>query len=262
VELRLNTRRTEGPEGYSATAAPSRATSLRQSEAVQRLKSVILKPVGTVTSLFDVADVVSLTFDDGPDAEVTPRMLEVLRRHQAKATFFVLTDEAERRPELLRQLLAEGHEVGLHFDRHDPIPTLKPPVAFRRMAAARDRLAELAGRPVTLFRPPYGRQNYLTYGFARVLGLTVVGWSRCANDWMDHLSAAESAQAVTAQLAGGDIILQHDGLALTAEEARPTLDRVAVADLILTEATRRGLASVTVSALLGRGPRRLSHWFR
>jgi peptidoglycan/xylan/chitin deacetylase (PgdA/CDA1 family) len=248
----------------AAIASPvphSRETAaLRQTEAVQRLKSVILKPVGTVTSLFDVADLIALTFDDGPDEEVTPRVLEVLARHGAKATFFVLTDEAERRPQLLRRILGEGHEIGLHFDRHDRITALPPKAAFQRMAAARDHLAALVG-PVTLFRPPYGRQNYLTYFFARLLGLTVVGWSQCANDWLEQ-TPAESARSATDSLKGGDIVLQHDGLALTAEEVRPSLDRAEVTDLVLAEAARRGLRSVTVGDLLGRGPHRLSHWFR
>jgi peptidoglycan/xylan/chitin deacetylase (PgdA/CDA1 family) len=245
----------------TAPSAPAAAPVLRRSEAVQRLKSVILKPVGTATSVFDVDDLIALTFDDGPDAEVTPRMLDVLRRHGAKATFFVLTSEAEQRPELLRRILDDGHEIGLHFDRHDRITALPPKAAFQRMTAARDRLAELMGAPVTLFRPPYGGQNYLTYLFARLLGLTVVGWTRWASDWEEQ-TPEQSAGVATGRMTGGDIVLLHDGLALTPEEVRPTLDRTAVADLILAEAARRGLRSVTVGELLGKGPHRLSHWFR
>lgn len=226
----------------------------------QRLKSAVLTPVGTVTSLFGRYDAIALTFDDGPDAEVTPRMLEVLQRHGAKATFFVLTDEAIRRPDLVKQLAEAGHEVGLHFDRHDRIPDLAPRTAFARLKAARDLLAGLAG-PVLLFRPPYGSQNYLTYAFARSLGLRVVGWSQCASDWIEQ-SAESSAQAATESLRGGDIVLLHDGLSLPPETPRPNLDRAKVADLVLATARARGLHSVTVSDLLRRGPHRLSHWFR
>lgn len=226
----------------------------------RRLKSLILTPVGTVTSLFGRHDAVALTFDDGPDPDVTPRVLSVLRSRNARATFFVLTDEAARYPELLKRVAEEGHEIGLHFDRHDRITSLPPKEAWRRMKAARDSLAALAG-PVTLFRPPYGSQNYRTYVFARLLGLRVVGWSQCANDWMEQ-SVENSVQAACHSLVGGDIILMHDGLALTPEEPRPSLDRAVTADGVLAEAQARGLQSITVSALLKRGPARFSHWFR
>ncbi len=227
----------------------------------RRLKSVILTPVGTATSVFGEHEAVALTFDDGPDPEMTPRILSVLGKRNARATFFVLTDEAAQRPELLKRIADEGHEIGLHFDRHDRITSLPPKEAFRRMKAARDSLAALAGRPVALFRPPYGSQNYRTYAFARLLGLRVVGWSQCANDWLDQ-SVENSVHAACDSLAGGDIILLHDGLALTPEEIRPNLDRAKVADGVLAEAQARGLRSVTAGALLRGRPNRLSHWFR
>jgi peptidoglycan/xylan/chitin deacetylase (PgdA/CDA1 family) len=226
----------------------------------RRLKSVVLTPVGTVTSLFGRHDAVALTFDDGPDPDVTPRVLSALRRRNACATFFVLTDEAVRHPDLMKRIAGDGHEIGLHFDRHDRITGLEPLTAWRRMKAARDTLAGLAG-PVTVFRPPYGSQNYLTYAFARLLGLRVVGWSQCASDWIDQ-SVENAVQAACHSLTGGDIILLHDGLALTPDEHRPSLDRALVADGVLAEAEARGLRSITVSALLKRGPARLSHWFR
>jgi peptidoglycan/xylan/chitin deacetylase (PgdA/CDA1 family) len=229
-------------------------------DLARRLKSLVLTPVGTVTSLFGQHDAVALTFDDGPDPEVTPRVLSALRGRNACATFFVLTDEAVRHPDLVKRIAEDGHEIGLHFDRHDRITSLKPLTAWRRMKAARDTLAGLAG-PVTVFRPPYGSQNYLTYAFARLLGLRVVGWSQCASDWIDQ-SVENAVQAACHSLAGGDIILLHDGLALTADEPRPSLDRAVVADGVLAEAQARGLRSITVSALLKRGPHHLSHWFR
>jgi peptidoglycan/xylan/chitin deacetylase (PgdA/CDA1 family) len=226
----------------------------------QRLKSAILMPVGTTTSVFGQPNEVALTFDDGPDPDVTPRVLSVLRERKAHATFFVLTDEAARYPDLLKRIVDEGHQVGLHFDRHDRITALPLGTALRRMKAARDSLAALAG-PVKLFRPPYGSQNYLTYAIARLLGLRVVGWSQQGNDWMDQ-SVEKSVNDACHGLVGGDIILLHDGLSLTPEEIRPGLDRAQVADGVLATAQGQGLRSITVSALLRRGPARLSHWFR
>jgi peptidoglycan-N-acetylglucosamine deacetylase len=241
-------------------AMPSSANRRHSDGLLKRVKSAILLPVGTVASMFDVPDAVALTFDDGPDRDVTPRVLDVLRRHGAKATFFVLTDYAVARSDLVKRILDEGHEVGLHFDRHDRITDLSPDTAWKRMLEARQRLAELAG-PVSLFRPPYGSQNYLTYLFARLLGFKVIGWSRTADDWRDH-SAESSANQATENLVGGDIILMHDGLELGPDEPIPTLDRAQVADLILGEAAKRGLKAVTVGAILRRGVPQRSHWFR
>lgn len=239
---------------------PRSRSVLPDTEIAQRLKSVILTPVGTTTGVFETSSLVSLTFDDGPDPEVTPAVLDALAHHGARATFFVLTDYATARPELVRRILREGHEVGLHFDRHDRITDLPSLAAFRRLRESRDRLEALAG-PIVWFRPPYGSQNYLTYAFARRLGLNVVGWSRCADDWIEQ-SAENAAQRALEQLRGGDIVLMHDGLELNAGEPRPTFNRAEAVDLFLRRASRRGLRSITVGALLsGRSPRR-SHWFR
>ena len=213
-----------------------------------------------MASVFDVADAIALTFDDGPDAEVTPTVLDVLARHDAKATFFVLSDQADAHPGLIRRILDEGHEVGLHFDRHERIPGLAPSEAWRRLRAARRALRGMGAR-TSLFRPPYGSQTYLTYLLARLAGLRVIGWSQVANDWLEQ-TAEDSARSATEHMTGGDIVLLHDGLALDPGQPRPRLDRSRVADLVLQEARRRRLRAVRLSALLARGPPRRSHWFR
>lgn len=230
------------------------------SEVLQRIKSKILIPNGTITGFFNVSDAIGLTFDDGPDLEVTPVVLDVLRQHDAKATFFVLTDYASTRRDLVKQILDEGHEVGLHFDRHDRITELPPLTAWSRLIRARRLLADCAG-PVSLFRPPYGSQNYLTYVFARLIGLKVIGWNRWANDWLEQ-TAHSAARVASEHLAGGDIVLMHDGLELAPGDVRPTFDRAQMVEIFLRDATARGLRSVTVSSLLKRGAPRRSHWFR
>jgi peptidoglycan/xylan/chitin deacetylase (PgdA/CDA1 family) len=224
------------------------------------VRDLVLSFVGTVVT-GKASDAIALTFDDGPDRDVTPAVLDVLRRHGAQATFFVLTDHAQAQRGLVRRIVDEGHEIGLHFDRHDRIPELPSLTAFSRMRQARRRLAKLAGAPVSLFRPPYGSQNLLTYLFARLLGLEVIGWSQVADDWMEQ-SAESAAKRASETLAGGDIILMHDGLVLEPGSPRPTLDRAHVADLVLREAAERGLAAVTVGALLARGGPHRRRWFR
>jgi peptidoglycan/xylan/chitin deacetylase (PgdA/CDA1 family) len=229
-------------------------------EVAQRIKSALLLPIGTVVGAFGSAETVALTFDDGPDLNVTPRVLDVLARHGAKATFFVLVDHARARVALLRRILDEGHEVGLHFDRHDRITSLPKAMAFRRLRKAKQDLSELAG-PISFFRPPYGSQNQVTYLFARLLNLTVIGWTRQGDDWIEQ-PPEHSAALVTKNLRGGDIILLHDGLELGPDEPHPRLDRAHVTDLVLGEAGRRGLNTVTVGELLAKRAPQRTRWFR
>jgi peptidoglycan/xylan/chitin deacetylase (PgdA/CDA1 family) len=227
---------------------------------LQKIKSALLAPIGTIVRSIGVSDAVALTFDDGPDPEITPAVLDVLARHRARATFFLLADHALARRELVQRILDEGHEIGLHFDRHDRITALPPLTALGRMIEARRSLIRLAG-PVRLFRPPYGSQNLLTYFFARLLGFTVIGWNRSADDWLEQ-SAEDSARRAYEHLQGGDIVLLHDGLELSPGEVRPTLDRPRVVDILLEKATSRGLVSVTVGTLLRRGSPGRTRWFR
>lgn len=229
-------------------------------ESLRRLKSLILTPVGTATGVFGTAELISLTFDDGPDPVVTPAILKALAGHNARATFFVLTDHAAAHPGLVGQILSEGHEIGLHFDRHDRITDLPSLAALRRLRTARKRLKGLAG-PIVWFRPPYGSQNYLTYAFARFVGLSVVGWRRCADDWIEQTAESAAGRALE-QLAGGDIVLMHDGLELRLGEPRPSFDRAEAVDIFLRQAAERGLRSVSVGALLSGRNRCRSHWFR
>jgi peptidoglycan/xylan/chitin deacetylase (PgdA/CDA1 family) len=230
-----------------------------QAMLVQKAKAFVLPLVGTVVGA-DVPGAIALTFDDGPDREVTPAVLDVLRRRGAQATFFVLTDQALAHRELLQRILDDGHELGLHFDRHDRITELPRLEALRRLGGARRRLAKLAARRVSLFRPPYGSQTPVTYLCARSLGLQVIGWSQAADDWIEQ-SAESAAARASDELRGGDIVLLHDGLALGPEAPRPALDRAHVADLVLGEAAKRGLRSVSVGALLAGGEPRFRRWF-
>jgi len=203
---------------------------------------------------------VAITFDDGPDPEVTPRLLDLLRDRDCRATFFVLTEKAATHPAIIARMVAEGHEVGLHFDRHDRITALELGVARTRLIAARARLEEMAGA-IRFFRPPFGGQSLSTYLLARSLGLSVVTWGPHAEDWIQQPSTAAAGRAL-ASMRGGDILLLHDGLETPPGEIAPVLDRIEIVRLILDGMAERGLRPTTVGALLADAKPRLSPWFR
>jgi peptidoglycan/xylan/chitin deacetylase (PgdA/CDA1 family) len=227
---------------------------------IRRFADRFLTSIGSINGARDPTKLVAVTFDDGPDPVVTPRLLDLLAKRGCKATFFVLTERAHAQPELLRRLIDEGHEVALHFDRHDRLTEMPVDVARRRLIAARSSLEALAG-PIRFFRPPYGGQSFSTYFMARSLGLEIVTWGPYAEDWVEQPPAEAAARALS-NMRSGDILLLHDGMEMPPGEAAPTFDRVRMVELILDGMEKAGFVPSTVGALVDSGRPRLSPWFR
>jgi peptidoglycan/xylan/chitin deacetylase (PgdA/CDA1 family) len=190
---------------------------------------------------------VALTFDDGPHPTSTRQVLAALAAAGAPATFFVLGAKAEKAPEVLREILAAGHELGVHGDTHDRRLSLRHPDAI---AASLERVltavASATGARPRLFRPPIGHTSPRTAVAARRLGLTLVGWSVRTRDGRASTTAAQATQRVLAGLRPGAIILMHD--AAEHDDREPVAPTALPA--ILDEIARRGLKCVTVSELL------------
>ncbi len=161
--------------------------------------------------------VVALTFDDGPDPRWTPQILAVLADRHVPATFFVIGEQATRHPELLRQVIRQGSEIGVHSYRHLETAT-QPPEEFRRDL----RLTQLAivgatGRSTALFRPPFvtrssavGLQRYLALRAAGDDGYISVLADRDSNDWRKP-GAATIVERSLPRRGGGAIVELHDG---------------------------------------------------
>ena len=153
---------------------------------------------------------VALTFDDGPDPSVTPLVLETLREAQVRATFFCVGERAARHPELVRQIVAEGHLVGNHGQSHSRRTNL---FSTGRLRAELQRCQEVltqAGQTPKFFRPPMGLTNPRVACAVRELGLTAVGWS-CGGHDQTATEAGAVVRRVRAGLKPGAIILLHDG---------------------------------------------------
>ena len=192
---------------------------------VRRLADPLLSAVGSISGAAPSSRQVALTFDDGPDPDVTPRLLDVLRDRGVRGTFFVLTDRAARHPDLVRRAAAEGHEIALHADRHQRLTEVSVVELRRRLRSARNLLEQLSSQRVRLFRPPFGAQSLATYVTARSCGLEVVVWGPHAEDWVQDAPEAVAARGLE-RLKGGDVLLLHDGLVTPAGEAPSTIDRV------------------------------------
>jgi peptidoglycan/xylan/chitin deacetylase (PgdA/CDA1 family) len=153
--------------------------------------------------------VTALTFDDGPDPDVTPLLLEVLRRHGVQATFFVTGAKAKQHPELIREILSRGHALGNHSYHHDPLLMLRSRTRLKEeIARTQDLLANFAVRPLT-FRPPVGITNPRLKGVLRELGMYCVTFSCRAFD-RGNRRIEKLAKIILKKVRPGAIILLHD----------------------------------------------------
>ena len=160
----------------------------------------------TVTGTPSGSLVVALTFDDGPDPRWTPRVLDLLERHGAVATFCVVGDNAERHPDLVERILEAGHRLCHHTDDHDAALAARPRTEIEReLVGLRDRLA-----PVTVFRAPEGRWSEALVASAAGLGMQPLGWSVDSRDWR-RPGVAEIVRRVQQDVHPGAVVLLHDG---------------------------------------------------
>ena len=155
-------------------------------------------------------DRVSLSFDDGPDPSWTPRVLEALARARARATFFVSTPAVRRKPRLLADIVAAGHEVGFHCERHVRHSERSRDAVAGETSAALDQLSALGASP-RLWRTPWGQVAPWSAALAAELGLELCNWSDDTHDWRGD-STATMLSKLDSYLGGGSIVLLHDGI--------------------------------------------------
>ena len=248
VDLAWRARRRLGPRGRAL---------------LRRGVDPVLGPfVGSLHHVATDAAIVALTIDDGPDPHWTGPVLEVLANTGARATFFMLVERAEARPDLVRRVVDAGHEIGLHGVDHSPLPLARRPIE-RVLAEGRARLESLSGQPLVWFRPPFGIQSPGSYRATRRVGLEVVVWGPEGADW-ELSTPGPIAARLTRATRAGDIVLLHDGLSPEPPPGHPVaqLDRAAVVDATVAGLAGAGLSCVTVGDLVQTGRPRRSVWFR
>ncbi|MFI4967118.1 MAG: polysaccharide deacetylase family protein [Gammaproteobacteria bacterium] len=194
---------------------------------------------------------VALSFDDGPDAAVTPLLLDELKRHGARASFFVIGQSLAQHPELGRRIVAEGHVIANHSWQHSYMQNFH----LRRWQQEELKRCEIGieaitGRPsLRLYRPPVGMKTADQARAAIDLGLRVVAWSVHSRDTVSPDPTAISRR-VLRKVRGGDIILLHDGDRMPGR--RKTCPEAL--RLILIGLREKGLDCVTLTELLGPNP--------
>lgn len=153
---------------------------------------------------------VVLTFDDGPDPAFTPRILEVLKRHHVTATFFVVAERAKKYPDLIRQIQAAGHQIGVHSLNHRYAWFTAPWQTVREWTESVRILELLTGDKITLMRPPWGTFNLMTWYWLKRNQMRAVLWNAEGQDWKTKCSATEIAERIIKDTNEGTIVVLHD----------------------------------------------------
>jgi peptidoglycan/xylan/chitin deacetylase (PgdA/CDA1 family) len=167
---------------------------------------------------------IAMTFDDGPSAENTPRLLEMLKQRNIKATFFLIGQNASSNPDLVRRILAEGHEIGNHSWTHPQLSKLSDDRVTAEITQTQDAIKDASGFTPTLLRPPYGaitprQREWIENRF----GLNIILWSVDPFDWK-RPGASVITQRILSQTRPGAIILSHDIHKQTVDAMPATLD--------------------------------------
>ena len=218
----------------------------------------IAKPwMSSLCSVQTAEKVAALTFDDGPHPVYTPRLLDVLAKHNAKATFFIVGKAAEAYPEVMKRLAAEGHALANHTWDHRSVPLLTQRERVEQMNRCSAALKPYGGDN-KLFRPPFGNQSWASRLDALRLGYEVVAWSHHALDWLEY-DAAFVQSRLAEQLRPGSIFLLHDALYRAEPERLDRTPSITAVDALLSESDYR---FVTVPELLKTGKARKKMWFK
>jgi peptidoglycan-N-acetylglucosamine deacetylase len=167
---------------------------------------------------------IAMTFDDGPSSANTPRLLEILKQRNIKATFFLIGENVAANPDIVRQILAGGHEIGNHSWTHPQLSKLSDERVTAEISKTQDAIKEASGFTPALLRPPYGaitaRQREWIEG---QFGLSIILWSVDPFDWK-RPGASVIIQRILSQVRPGAIILSHDIHKQTVDAMPATLD--------------------------------------
>jgi peptidoglycan/xylan/chitin deacetylase (PgdA/CDA1 family) len=199
----------------------------------------------------------ALTFDDGPNDPHTMHLLDVLSKHNAKATFILIGRYVRQRPEIARAVLAAGHEIGNHTYSHPNLVLVSGRRLRQELADCRKALEDALGAKTTLFRPPFGGRRPSVLRTARAMGLSPIMWSVTGYDWNaktpDAIVDKVARQVESRRKPQAEVILLHDGghvafgadRAHTVEATRRLLERYAGKEFVSIS----GLRSATPVAL-------------
>lgn len=192
---------------------------------------------------------VSITFDDGPSPKYTPAILDILKEHDIKASFFVVGKHVKKYPEILKRMVAEGHDVGNHtYNHRDLVPATKATI-IKELAKTEDILLQTASIQTNLFRPPRGIYNQTTRKLLVEKGYKIILWSLSSCDWRRN-TVTGIMRRIKRFVKDGSIILFHDSGALIRREGGSRGNTVKALPKVIEYLNEQGYKIVPVSELI------------
>lgn len=186
---------------------------------------------------------IALTFDDGPHPKYTPEILDILKKYDVKATFFLIGENVELYPDLVKRILCEGHEIGNHTFTHQKISEYTEHQLSAEMEHCESVIYETVEYQTKLFRPPGGKLDNKVRRLAEAFDYKVILWNIDTRDWA-HESAEAIKKNVVENIEAGSIILMHDYIS----SPSPTPSAL---ELFLPRLLEEGYSFSVVSELLG-----------
>lgn len=230
-------RRQAAVDAEETSVRSGRGTSVRSTGTTQTTEPTEpTEPAGE-----PAAKRIALTFDDGPSKRYTAKILDILKAHGVKATFFVVGENVQKFPDLLSREIAEGHEIGNHTYSHCHLQKIDADTLSGELDKAGKLLMQVGGYKTTLFRPPEGVVNRAVKTAAEGSGYSLVLWTIDTRDWA-HNTPERIVANITKNASDGDIILFHDFV--VGDSPTP-----GVLEVIIPKLREMGFEFVTVSEL-------------
>lgn len=220
------------------------------------MKKFVRAILGSLFRVHCLEPVVALTFDDGPDPIFTNSLLDLLKRYNAKATFFIVGQAAVDHPEIIKRIFAEGHCVGNHGWSHTSMTGLS---TAERVREIRKCSQSLGAYESPYFRPPFGHQTLFSAFLVRALGYKIIGGDIVPEDWK-NISAGDLAANMQSKIKPGSIVVLHDRLFKVGSSSHP--DRTAMLSAVenLLSNFESHFRFVTIKSLLENGRPDLRIW--
>lgn len=192
--------------------------------------------------------IVALTFDDGPDPVSTPLLLDILRNHQAQATFFVVGSKVEKYPQIIRLMAADGHEIANHSYSHADFNRLQKDQILEEIRKTNQLIEQIGGQSPHLFRPPGGYLSHEMVDLTLKEGMVVAYWTwqQDSKDWRRGNTAAAIAAHIVKNIRPGQIIILHDA-------GQNGLQTANAVKLLLEKLQPQGYRFVSMGELVKRG---------
>ncbi|RDY24895.1 polysaccharide deacetylase family protein [Romboutsia maritimum] len=194
----------------------------------------------------DEEKVVALTFDDGPDEDFTPQVLDILKKYNVKATFFVVGEKVQFNPEILKMEKEEGHEIGNHTFTHINVEKRNYQEVEREISKTQEAIKKVIDKEPKLFRPPYRAINKNICDIIKNKNMNIVLWSNLdPRDWSNP-GVYSIVNTIITKVENGNIILLHDY-----NKARtPKSQTIQALETVIPSLQKKGFKFVTVSELI------------